>query len=219
MEVRVNGRSVAAKTDERHWVTVKRKWRDGDKVTVRLPMEFRAAPLPEGKIYPTAIMYGPVTMAFRTPASNPANKVDLAKLDSQFVPSPGEPLTYHLASDPAVVANRVPHRLVTFSDNWQESDRFRFTNVIGATAEYTFEGTGIKWLGNKFDDGGRAKVTIDGGEIGIVDMYGPGRDLPFAWSYTNLKRGKHTIKILLLPDKTQESKGTYLNVAGFEVIP
>jgi hypothetical protein len=89
---------------------------------------------------------------------------------------------------------------------------------VGATARVEFEGTGIRWLGYRFDDGGRAEVKIDGKMTSLVDQYGPGRDLPFDWHITGLAPSKHSLIITLLSDKTGESRGRYLNLAGFEVL-
>ena len=46
----------------------------------------------------------------------------------------------------------------------------------------------------------------------------PGRDLPFAWSHTELKPGGHTIRLKVLEAKNPKSKARFINVAGFEVL-
>jgi DUF1680 family protein len=98
MSLEVNGKPADVRPTEKHWVTIRRQWHDGDKATVTLPMALRAEPL-DPKGYPAAICYGPVVMAMRSPEGNPAKKIDLQKLDEVFVPSPGESLTYHLRGD------------------------------------------------------------------------------------------------------------------------
>jgi DUF1680 family protein len=238
MTVSVNGRPVRTRA-ERHWVMVRRVWKNGDRLTARLPMRFRAVRFDPARPYPAAIMRGPVVLAFRSPAGNPSRRVDVANLESALVPSAGESLTYHLASDPAALArpfyafkdgepyylyldpkaaNRVTHRAVTFSEGWNDSGAFRFCNIVGATAEYAFEGTGIRWLGYRYDDAGRAEVRIDGKVVAVVDQFGPGRDLPFDWKYEGLPMGRHTIHLTLLSEKSAESKDRFLNVAGFEIL-
>lgn len=238
MVVRVNDQPMAAQADERHWVRVRRAWRNRDRLTVTLPMKFWVSRFDPSRPYPAAILRGPVVLAIRSEI-NPSNKVDLARLDETLVPSAGEPLTYHLTTllsalvrpfyafkegepyflylDPKA-ANRFPHRLITFSPHWQDAGAFRFSNVVGATAEFTFEGTGVRWLGYRFDDAGHGEVRIDGQVVAIVDQFGPGRNLPFDWKHEGLTLGKHTVKITLLPEKNPASKDRYLNVAGFEVI-
>ena len=127
----------------------------------------------------------------------------------------GEP--YYLYFDPAA-ANRIPHRVLSYQGSWNDGSAFHFTNAIGATVECKFQGTGVRWLGFRFDDAGKAEVSIDGKVVATVDQYGPGRELPFEWSQKNLKRGPHSIRLRLLAEKPPPSKDRFINVAGFEVI-
>jgi hypothetical protein len=83
-----------------------------------------------------------------------AGKLDLTRLAENFLPASGEPLTWHLAAAPDVLvrpfyaekegepylltldpraANRISFREVTFTGAWNQSDSFRFSNVVGAT--------------------------------------------------------------------------------------
>jgi hypothetical protein len=119
--------------------------------------------------------------------------------------------------DPAA-AWQIPPRSIAFQGRWNDAGAFRFTNAVGATAESTFEGTGIRWLGFRFDDAGRADVAIDGKVVAQVSQYGPGRELPFDWSHRHLKPGRHTIKLTLLPTKDAASRDRYINVVGFEIL-
>jgi hypothetical protein len=52
--------------------------------------------------------------------------------------------------------------------------------------------------------------------VGIVDQYGPGRNLAFDWACRGLAPGPHTLRLRLLPDKPEAVKDRFLNVAGFE---
>jgi DUF1680 family protein len=236
----LNGKPLLLIADARHWFAVARLWKEGDRLTLHLPMRLHAERLDPEQPYPAAVLYGPVTLAARIPTGNPARKIDLTHLEQTFAPSESEPLTYRLLADPNVLLrpfaayregepyflyldpaseNRVSYRAATFSPGWAEGGQFRFGNRVGATAEYGFEGVGIRWLGYRFDDAGRAEVRIDGKAVAIVDQYGPGRDLPFQWEHRGLAPGKHTIKLTLLPDKNPASHDRFLNVAGFETLP
>ncbi len=239
MRAAVNGEALAPAPDAGHWAAVSRTWRDGDRLSLVLPMRLWQAPLPGVRQFPTALMVGPVVLALRGTDASLAKKIDLARLDQALVPSPGEPLTYHLAAEPSVLVRpfyaykegepyllyldpsapaRVSYRQVTFGGPWNDGGIFRFTNSVGATARWEFEGTGIRWLGQKFDDAGRAEVRLDGQVVAVVDQYGPGRGLPFNWERRGLAPGKHTILLTLLAEKTAASRDRYINVAGFEVL-
>lgn len=245
MQAKVNGKTVAVKANNRHWATIDRTWRDGDTLEVKLPMAFWVSHFNSSTPYPASILRGPVVLAVRSPYSNPATKIDLAHLDRDLVNSPGEPLTYHLAGDSTVLFRPfaafkegepyflyldparksevqmpriISHRELIFSDGWNVSAQFRFSNVVDASVEGSFEGTGVKWLGSRFDDAGKAEVAIDGKPVAVVDQYGPGRGLPFEWKIEALSPGKHTIRLTILKDADPASKDHFINVAGFEVV-
>jgi len=239
MTAALNGKPTKLGPDARHWATIRREWREGDRLTVDLPMNLHPAPLLRDHKYPAAIMCGPVVLAVRSPDASPHKVIDTDHLDEALVPSLGEPLTYHVAADPSLLVRpfyafkegetyfvyldptaptRISYHQLTFTGNWNDGGIFRYTNAVGATAGCSFEGTGVRWLGQKFDDAGRGEVTIDGKVVAVVDQYGPGRGLPFSWEHQGLAPGKHTIKITLLEERTPESKDRFINVAGFEII-
>ena len=184
------------------------------------------------------MLHGPVLLAFEAPSAKVLRGVDLTALEQVLTPVAGEPLHYRLAGNPSVVARpfasygpdrryfvyldpemgrRIPHSDLTFTGRWNNAGVFRFSNEVGATVEGEFEGTGVRWLGRRFDDAGTAEVSIDGRVVGIVDQYGPGRDLPFDWSHRGLAPGRHKIRIRLLAEKPGPSSDRFLNVAGLEV--
>jgi hypothetical protein len=86
------------------------------------------------------------------------------------------------------------------------------------TAEAEFEGTGVRWIGWKFDDAGHAEVSIDGKSVAVVDQFGPGRDLPFDWSVRNLAPGRHTIRLTVREERNSQSKDRFINAGGFEIL-
>jgi uncharacterized protein len=239
MTAELNGRPAELLHDEKGWAAIRRKWTNGDKLVVEMPMQLSARSIAESQPYPSAISYGPVVLAASAPSTSFVRKLDLGQLDRALMPVAGESLTWRLAADPAVVfrpfyaykqgqkyflyldpsaGRRLLHGTLTYHEAWNNAGQFHFTNIIGATVEAAFEGTGIRWLGYKYDDAGQAEVTIDSKTVGIVDQYGPGRDLPFDWSHTGLKPGKHTIRLKLLETKDPKSKNRFINVAGFEIL-
>jgi DUF1680 family protein len=60
--VDVNGTRAAASSEPSSYVAVEREWRDGDVVTVRMPMSLRFEALP-GDLRTVALLYGPVVLA------------------------------------------------------------------------------------------------------------------------------------------------------------
>jgi len=240
MSASINGRPQAVHGGVDHWAALSRRWHDGDQIELRLPMRLRAASLRADRAFPAAVLYGPVLLAFSATNAQFSRNWDLSDLDRQLKPSDRGPLCFDVGSERAIQARpfyafgeaeryyvyldptlpaRIPYEALQFTGEWHNGGAFRFSNQVGATAECAFEGSGVRWMGRRFNDAGRAEIMIDGQVVGVVDQYGPGRDLPFDWSHHGLAPGRHTIRLRLLPDKPEQSLDRYLNVIGFEVVP
>ena len=242
MTVRVNDKDVAVDNDAKHWAVIRRKWHDGDRVNVRLPMRLAAERFPAASTnpFPAAIVYGPVVLACRSPEGNPVGRMDFAHLDTSLVPSRTEPLTFHLASapnalfrpyyqfkegefyfiyfDPQHPWTRLPLRDLKFSDGWLlVGGDMEITTRVGAYVERAFTGTGIRWIGRKFDDAGTCEVSIDGKAVAKVDQYHPVRDTPFRYEVRDLPPGPHTIRLTLLEQKNPASRDRYANITRLDV--
>ena len=240
IRVSVGGERVAYRV-EKGWARLEREWRDGDRISVRLPMNFWRQPVQPDVAWPAAILCGPTVLAFRTPGANPADAIDPARLAQSFVPVAGEPLTYHLISDASVLVRPFyawkegeryfiyldPAKAhiytcacasLDFSPQWHRRDDYALSNAAGATVEFAFSGTGLRWLGRRFDDAGFAEVHIDGKVVARVDQYGPGRNLPFDWKCERLAPGQHTLVLTILGEKPAGSKDAFINVIGFEAL-
>jgi len=243
MAVRVNDKAVQAQSDGKHWVVLRRKWHDGDRISVRLPMRLAAERFPAASTnpFPTAAVYGPVVLACRSSEGNPTPRINFTGLDVSLVPSPGEPLTFHLASasnalfrpyyqfkegeryfiyfDPKHPWTRLSLSELKFSEGWTllGGGDMEITTKVGAYVEHTFTGSGIRWIGRKFDDAGTCEVSIDGKAVAKVDQYDPVRDTPFRYEVRDLPAGPHTIRLTLLEEKNPASRDRYANVTRFDI--
>jgi hypothetical protein len=101
---------------------------------------------------------------------------------------------------------------LNFSPQWKHYGPMSVANEAGAFIEFTFEGTGVVWKGHRYDDAGRAQLTIDGKEVAIVDQYAPGREIPFAWEHKGLQPGRHTLRLTILEQTNPASKARWVNV-------
>jgi DUF1680 family protein len=63
ISTRVNGTDVKGLI-KNGWYLIDQTWKDGDKLIVTLPMDFWLSVLNKGEGRPTAVMYGPLVMAF-----------------------------------------------------------------------------------------------------------------------------------------------------------
>jgi DUF1680 family protein len=111
LRLTLNGKQVAAAIGADRYVQLRRAWRDGDKVEIRLPMKTRLEQMPDKSAY-YAVLHGPVVLAARTN------------------PFPGESINYladdsrmgHIASGPVVPLEQAP---VLVSDSTAFAGRFR----------------------------------------------------------------------------------------------
>ncbi len=62
LEVRVNGRKVSVTSQPGRYLSINRKWTDGDKVEVVLPMSIYGDHMPDGSPY-MAVNYGPLVLS------------------------------------------------------------------------------------------------------------------------------------------------------------
>jgi hypothetical protein len=231
----LNGRRVRLQMLKTGWAALERKWRDGDRLRLLLPMQLRASRIDPPRPHPAAILYGPVVLAVGSRGANPGDKIDVENPGRSLLAIEGRPLHFRLAAAPSLLArpfyefeegeryflyfdpawsHRISPRDFRFEGKWMGS----VTREIGASAECTFEGTGIRWLGQRFDDAGRAEVAIDGRVIAVVDQFGPGRNLPFSWEQRCLAPGEHTLRITLLAEKDPRSRDHFLNITGLEIL-
>jgi hypothetical protein len=241
LRVSVNGQTTRAMVDPHGWATVRRQWHQGDRLVVTLPARLALVPLDRSQRFPAALVRGPVVLAVQTPARNPGPLAAVADLAKALAPVKGEPLTYrprkdgeqawlirpfyafkegepyYVYLDPRL-ANHYGHRAAKFKGVWADSGEFRFSNRPGDSVTFDFTGTGVRWLGYRFDDAGIAQVVIDGKVVARVGQYGPGRLLPFHWEKRGLAAGRHHLTLSIRKEKAGQSRDRFINVAGFEVI-
>lgn len=104
--------------------------------------------------------------------------------------------------------------LPQFSKEWKKEENLWTTAAAGATVEAQFEGSAIVWRGRRFDDGGMARILIDGKEIDRVDQFSQKRGAAFIWELTGLEEKPHKIKVQVLEDKNPASTGRRITVGS-----
>lgn len=242
MKLRVNGGDASQPApDDQHWVAIRRIWRKGDIVEVEFPMALalRRFPAVSEKPFPAAVSYGPTVLAFESRDGPPGRFLDLNNIGVALAPVPGPALTFRAAGRPDLVARplyayaagenyyvyldpsytwtQVPRDALRRTGPWRDAGLLTSTEP-GAALELDFEATGVRWVGQKFDDAGRARLSIDGREVATIDQYDPRRGRPFRHSVTGLAPGRHSLRIEVLLDRNPKSSNRYINVARIEVL-
>lgn len=96
---------------------------------------------------------------------------------------------------------------VTYDSNWYATnargygdynDDTHHSNTVGATAQYTFTGTGIQYLSERNGDMGSVDVYLDNALQTTVNLNvsGARQVQQVVWQKTGLARGSHTIKFV-----------------------
>ncbi len=96
---------------------------------------------------------------------------------------------------------------------------FRYVNTSGASVTVKFTGTYIAWITKKSPYYGRAKVILDGVNLGTVDLYSAKEVWQQkVWSKTFATSGAHTLVISWTGQKNPLAKATNIGADAFDVI-
>jgi len=102
MEIKVNGKREPVEIQPAHYVTLKRQWKRGDKIEVRLPMKITTERLPDNSNY-IAFLHGPIVLAARTDKMNADSARGNGK--DQFGGFRAKGTQYPMDSVPVLVSN------------------------------------------------------------------------------------------------------------------
>ncbi|HWF46103.1 MAG TPA: IPT/TIG domain-containing protein [Bryobacteraceae bacterium] len=128
-----------------------------------------------------------------------------------------------------VVANAGSYEQTTVSANyighWFQNPGAEYSGgtINGAVdansaVDFTFNGTGVSWIGYRDQYSGTAQVYIDGNLAGSVDAYSASTlAQSTVWSTSGLSPGTHTLRILALGMQNPASGGAWVWVDGFQV--
>ena len=94
-----------------------------------------------------------------------------------------------------------------------------YAGAAGATATFTFSGTGVNWIGFQCEQCGTASVHLDGSVVATVDTYAPSRPAASGamYSTTGLASGSHTLVIEATGTSNVSSTGAFIIVDAFDV--
>jgi len=94
-----------------------------------------------------------------------------------------------------------------------------FAGAAGATASFTFSGTGVSWIGFQCEQCGIARVSLDGSVVATVDTYAPSRPASSGamYSTTGLVSGSHVLVVEVTGTNNASSAGAFIIVDAFDV--
>lgn len=118
--------------------------------------------------------------------------------------------------DPALIYTGTWNR---FEHDDSSGGTFNWSDDISATLKFTFEGTGITWWVIKGPTMGKARVYMDGEDMGLIDLYSPDFTLPQPLSRTDLVYGAHTAVIEVSGKQNPNALYFIVNIDALEVVP
>lgn len=133
------------------------------------------------------------------------------------------PLTLKTKTQPHSTRLNNDHPSIRYSGDWQRAEKrgyhdyqddVHYTKTKGDTCEFTFTGTGVAWISEKFSDMGKADVFIDSKPCGSVDLKTenwPRLSQIRVFKIDGLPNGPHALKIM---NNSQD----YIIIDAFEVI-
>ena len=90
----------------------------------------------------------------------------------------------------------------------------------GSRVVASFNGTGISWIGYRDEWSGVANVYVDGVEKTQIDTYlSPSRAQVTLYTITNLPAGPHTLTIEATGAQSESSKGSWVWLDAFDIVP
>ena len=90
----------------------------------------------------------------------------------------------------------------------------------GARVSVRFDGTGLRWVAYRDEWSGVARIYVDGVVKTEVDTYlAPSRAQVTPYAVTDLPTGPHTITIEATGTRNSSSKGSWIWLDAFEVVP
>jgi predicted ester cyclase len=107
----------------------------------------------------------------------------------------------------------------TLAKPFHSAGSYAYTNTSGGKAIVRFHGTSIDYITNKDALYGVVKVTLDGGEPSLVDLYNPVRNIAQSrvWSASDLEDADHVLTIEWTGLKNPASPNFYVGLDAVDI--
>ncbi len=182
---------------------------------------YSANTLYQQKVWDTGMLPGgthTVTISWTGTSSGGGTNIGLDAFDVI-----GTPLQAQAAGVPTRYQDT--DRRVMYAGLWENSANasasggcLRYIDKAGS-ASITFTGTYLSWIAQKSDQGGIAKVTVDGENKGTVDLYSATTgNAQSVWNTGTLAGGTHTVTIEWTGTKNVSAKASSISLDAFDIV-
>lgn len=166
----------------------------------------------------TTVADGPhaLTTVARDAAGNTTTSTTVSVTVSNAAPPPPPIVTRVEETAPAIV----------YSGGWIPDSTYgpwsggtaTYTVEAGAQARFTFNGTGVSWIGYRGRYGGVVRVFLDGVFVAEVDAYSATEEVSVAvYSATGLTPGDHSLMVELTGARNPSAINSEMAVDAFDV--
>ena len=109
-----------------------------------------------------------------------------------------------------------PQRFVGGDEHWTTTAVFG-SDYPGVT--FRFIGDKVALYGHKVPDGAMARVTVDGSDKGVIDLYNPSRiEKVLLYESEELELGEHSVSLRLIADKNPKAGGGHEASIDYAVV-
>ena len=135
-------------------------------------------------------------------------------------------VTGYLLQTPILASSQESNGLLAYEGAWRTSStgfasgsRFRSADSAGASVTVQFTGIYAAWIAKTSPASGKAKLTLDGGDPVMVDLYSESTLYQQkAWNSGVIGYGIHVLKIEWTGVKSQEASGTSINLDALQLM-
>ena len=117
--------------------------------------------------------------------------------------------------DPAILLRGDWERTTQFEGAFAHT--ISFTDTPGAEIAFAFEGGELTYVCTRAPNRGKAAVTIDGRDLGTVDLYSAAVQWRSRARYPLLGPGRHVLAIRVLGESRAAAEGKFVDVDSLEV--
>jgi hypothetical protein len=119
------------------------------------------------------------------------------------------------------------HPALLFTGRWYSNEnpllsggRAVLATDAGSSVSIGFNGSGVSWISYRDEWSGVARVFVDGELKTTIDNFrSPSKALAVPYTIAGLQPGAHTLTIEVTGSHNESSKGAWIWVDGFEVLP
>jgi hypothetical protein len=139
----------------------------------------------------------------------------------------GDPTTWTPPSWAGAIRDEQDYTSVAYVGTWFANDQpanSGGTAVLaldnGARATFSFDGTGVRWIGYRDEWSGIGRVYLDGALVAVVDAYVPtSAAQAVLFTTSGLARGAHTLAVEATHERNEAAKQRWVWVDAFDVLP